>query len=256
MFSHLTVPEFLRMGAYAAIGLLMIGYGLFVRRAATGTAFYTVFLFGGTVLLLFAVCVPLHVWEKLPKGIRIAFLVCLTIGLMLFLFVEALIIRHFGDKEEDVDYLIVLGAQVFEDRPSLVLKYRLDRAAEYLAAHPDTICIVSGGQGTNEPFPEAEGMYRYLTEEMGIDGARIIKEPNSSNTVENLKFSLELLPGADVKVGIVTNNFHIFRSLGIAKKQGYKNAAPVVSPSKKEYLPTNMLREFVGVIKDFLFGNM
>ena len=42
MFSHLTVPEFLRMGAYAAIGLLMIGYGLFVRRAATGTAFYTV----------------------------------------------------------------------------------------------------------------------------------------------------------------------------------------------------------------------
>ena len=107
MFSHLTVPEFLRMGAYAAIGLLMIGYGLFVRRAATGTAFYTVFLFGGTVLLLFAVCVPLHVWEKLPKGIRIAFLVCLTIGLMLFLFVEALIIRHFGDKEEDVDYLIV-----------------------------------------------------------------------------------------------------------------------------------------------------
>ena len=256
MFSHLTIPEYMRMGAYAAIGLLMIGYGLFVRRAATGTAFYMVFLFGGAVLLLFAGCVPFHVWGKLPKWFKAVFLICLAIGLILFLFVEGLIIRHFGDKEEDVDYLIVLGAQVYEDRPSLVLKYRLDRAAEYLRDHPDTVCIVSGGQGENEPFPEAEGMYRYLTEEMGIDGARIIKEPKSKNTVENLRFSLKLLPSSDVKVGIVTNNFHIFRSLQIAKKQGYKNAAPVVSPSKKEYLPTNMLREFVGVMKDFLFGNM
>ena len=27
-----------------------------------------------------------------------------------------------------------------------------------------TICIVSGGQGYNEPFPEAEGMFRYMKE--------------------------------------------------------------------------------------------
>ena len=256
MFSHLTASEYVRMSVYAVLALILTGYGLFVRRAATGTAFYVVFLVGGAVFLTFAACVPFHVWSKLPKGIRIAFLTCIGIGLLLFLIVEGIIFSHFGDREEDVDYLIVLGAQVFEDRPSLVLKYRLDRAAEYLYKHLDTVCIVSGGQGPNEPFPEADGMYRYLTEEKGIDGSRIIKEPRSSNTAENLKFSLSLLPGADAKVGIVTNNFHIFRSLQIAKKQGYKNAAPVVAPSKKEYLPTNMLREFVGVMKDLLFGNM
>lgn len=55
-----------------------------------------------------------------------------------------------------LDYIIVLGAQVRKDGPSPVLKYRLDKAVEYLNENPDTVCIVSGGQGSNEPWSEAE----------------------------------------------------------------------------------------------------
>lgn len=78
----------------------------------------------------------------------------------------------------DLDYVVVLGAQVRKSGPSLVLRYRLDKAIEYLDENPNTICIVSGGKGPNEPFPEAQGMADYLKEH-GIAEQRILEEPDS-----------------------------------------------------------------------------
>ena len=57
-----------------------------------------------------------------------------------------------------LDYIIVLGAQIYERGPSAVLRFRLDKAVEYLNENPQTKCIVSGGKGSNEPCSEAEGM--------------------------------------------------------------------------------------------------
>ena len=255
MIKSIGLWGFIRIGIYCVISVLMIRYGLFVKSAATGSYFYRIFLAGGAVFIGLAVCVVFKVWSRLPKFLRIGTSVIVIIGIVLFVTIEALILSHFDDSEQDVDYLIVLGAQVKESGPSLVLQYRLDEAVSYLNAHPDTKCIVSGGKGDNEPFSEAEGMYRYLTA-CGIDPDRIIQEPDSKNTTQNLKNCRKLLPSDDVKVGILTNNFHIFRAMKIAKKQGLTNASPVVAESKKEFLPNNMLREFVGTMKDFLFGNM
>ena len=58
------------------------------------------------------------------------------------------------------------------------------------------------------------------------------------------------------KVGIVTNDFHVFRGVSIAQKQGYEDVYGVPAGSHRLYLPNNMLREFCGVCKDKLFGNM
>ena len=44
-------------------------------------------------------------------------------------------------------YLLILGAKLFGDRPSLSLQNRLDVALEYLYSHPEVKVIVSGGQG-------------------------------------------------------------------------------------------------------------
>lgn len=255
MLKSIGLWGFIRIGVYCAISALLIRYGLFVKSAATGSNFYRIFLVGGAAFFGLAVCVVFKVWSRLPKFLRIGTSVIVIIGIVLFVTIEALILSHFDDSEQDVDYLIVLGAQVKESGPSLVLQYRLDKAVMYLNEHPNTKCIVSGGQGDNEPFSEAEGMFRYLVDN-GIDAARITLEDQSKNTTENLKNSRILLPSKDVKVGILTNNFHIFRAMKIAKKQGLTNASPVVAESKKEFLPNNMLREFVGTMKDFLFGNM
>lgn len=102
---------------------------------------------------------------------------------------------------------------------SPVLKYRLDKAVEYLNENPDTVCIVSGGQGSNEPWSEAEGMARYL-QEKGIDTARILTEDQSQTTGQNITNSKKLMKEG-ASVGIVTNNFHVFRALQIAKSTDF-----------------------------------
>ena len=155
----------------------------------------------------------------------------------------------------DLDYLIVLGAQVRENGPSVALKMRLDKAVEYLNENPDTICIVSGGQGPNEPWPEAEGMTKYLLD-AGIMEDRILLESQSMNTAENIKFSKALLGSDYQSVGIVTNNFHVFRAVQIAKKQGLKEIHGIAADSNILYLPNNVLRECCGILKDWLFQNI
>ena len=91
---------------------------------------------------------------------------------------------------DNLDYLIVLGAQVYKNGPSPVLKFRLDKAYEYLSANPETRCIVTGGQGSNEPFTEASCMADYLVKR-GIDSGRIILEDKSTTTAQNLTNSNE-----------------------------------------------------------------
>lgn len=146
-----------------------------------------------------------------------------------------------------LDYIIVLGAQVRKDGPSPVLKYRLDKAVEYLNENPDTVCIVSGGQGSNEPWSEAEGMARYL-QEKGIDTARILTEDQSQTTGQNITNSKKLMKEG-ASVGIVTNNFHVFRALQIAKKYGLSDVCGIAADSTPKYLPNNMLREFFAEMK-------
>lgn len=87
----------------------------------------------------------------------------------------------------------------------------------YLEENPRTRAVLSGGQGQGEQISEAEAMYRYLTEH-GIDGSRLILEDRSTNTKENLDFSLEKIGTLDASIGIVTNHFHVFRGVAIGRK--------------------------------------
>ena len=103
------------------------------------------------------------------------------------------------------------------------LKRRLDSALEYLKEHPDVHVIVSGGQGNDEEVTEAYAMAQYL-ERAGIDCRRIIQEDASVNTLENLKFSRKLIADVDTPVGIVSNNFHVYRGCVYAKRAGFEES--------------------------------
>ncbi len=100
-------------------------------------------------------------------------------------------------------WIIVLGAQVRGRKITDSLKRRLDCASEYLKEHPDVHVIVSGGQGKDEEVTEAYAMARYLECE-GLDRRRIVQEDVSVNTLENLKFSRNLIADVDTPVGIVS----------------------------------------------------
>ena len=161
------------------LATLSLIYGVLVRATGSGTMFFMVWFAIAVVLVLFGVSLHLRMWKRVPIWFKGGLTGIVALGLVAFLVVEGCVISHMNDQGEDkLDYIIVLGAQVYENGPSPVLKYRLDTAVDYLKENPDTVCIVSGGQGKNEPFSEAKGMADYLMEQ-GIDENRIIREDQS-----------------------------------------------------------------------------
>ena len=195
------------------------------------------------------------IWERLPGAVRGTASVLFAAGLLFFLLIEGLIVSCFWKKgEPGLDYLVVLGAQMRENGPSKALRLRLDAAYDYLQENPDTLVIVSGGQGSNEPVSEAQGMQDYLVGR-GIALERIRMEDRSRNTVENLRFSKELMEEG-ASVGIVTNNFHLYRAIHLAEGQGYGPVCGIAAPCDLTFQANNMLREFFGIMKDWLRGNM
>ena len=156
---------------------------------------------------------------------------------------------------ENLDYLIVLGAHVDGTRLTLALLERTRRALEYLKANPGTKAVLSGGKGKGEQISEARAMYDYLTAN-GIEGSRLILEDRSVNTKENLSFSLEKIGDLSASVGVVTNNFHVFRGVAIGKKCGCRKIYPVPSRYRSWRLIIYIPREILAVIKDKLVGNL
>lgn len=241
---------------WAVAGLIFICYGFVAYGAKSGTKFYLVWFGAAAVCFLMEFFRRIDLWKKLPKAVKIIFLSLIGIGAALFLVIEGFIISGFSAKgEPGLDYVIVLGAQVRSTGPSVVLKYRLDKAYEYLKDNPETVAICSGGQGKNEQVPEGVAMKEYLVNR-GIDETRILVEQKSSNTIENIRFSYELLDPENDSIGILTNDFHVFRGSSIAKKQGGEHVVGIAANSNPIYLPSNMVRECMGVIKDKLLGNM
>ena len=241
---------------YIILALVCTAYGVFIWSGNSGTRFFLIWFLLAAVFAVLALCARNHVWSRLPGTFRVLFWIVLAAGLVIFAAGEALAASGFGKKgEPGLDYIIVLGAQVYADRPSVVLQYRLDEAVRYLNENENTLCIVTGGQGHNEPFPEAEGMKAYLLKK-GIPENRILTEDQSRNTVQNIRNSMSLLDPQTDSVGILTNNFHVFRGVSLAKKAGIRHVCGIAARSKPQYLPNNMLREFFGIAKDFLAGNL
>ena len=239
------------LGGICVLYCLVIG--LFVGH---GTNFFLIWGVMGVLLIAFGLLWKKGVFMVLPVWIKVTFTVLVAIGAAVFVIIEGCILSGFqADEDEELDYLIVLGAQLKQSGPSRVLQMRLDRAYDYLIEHEDTLVIVSGGQGPDEPDTEAEGMYQYLLKK-GIDPARIIKEDKSRNTVQNIEFSSQFLEKENHRVGIVSNNFHIFRAVNLAKHAGYEHVSGMAAPSELALLPNNMFREFFGVLKDFVMGNL
>ena len=149
---------------------------------------------------------------------------------------------------EEPTTLVVLGAKINGEYPSLMLRQRLDAAVRYLNAHPDAPCVVSGGQGPDEWISEAEAMQRALVQ-LGIDEMRISPEDKSTSTHENLTFSKAYIPqGASVV--IVTSKFHIYRACHLAKECGYESVSGLGADNVRWLNPTNYLRECMAVFKD------
>ncbi len=211
-------------------------------------------------IILFYTCMPM-IGQRFPDLARLCtrvFTALLLLGLLVVAATEAVILHaSFGDPEEEVRYMVVLGAKVNPQGPSVSLWDRICGAYSYLEEHPDVIAVVSGGQGSDEPITEAECMFRELVE-LGIDPKRLWMEEEATSTWENLNFSLDLIEEKTgerpAKLGVLSSEYHLFRASLFAKRCGVEFVGIPARTSRLSQAINHFMREVAGVWHYLLLG--
>ena len=246
------------LGLGACVPFAAVGYVCkFMIRGYSFTALVCLGIIG---VILFYTLMPLlgRVFPQFARVTTIVFTVLLLCGLALFSFTEYHIIQaSFGTPDAEAEYLVVLGAKVRDDGPSVSLWDRINAAADYLKAHEDTIAIVSGGQGEDEPITEAQCMHDELVK-LGIDESRIWMEDKATSTDENMRFSLDLIEEKTgtrpKKLAILSSEYHLYRSSLMAKKLGIEFVGVPAKTSRLSQLVNHAMREVAGVWHFYIFG--
>ncbi|AOR23578.1 YdcF family protein [Clostridium taeniosporum] len=184
----------------------------------------------------------------------------ICLGIIVFIFLEILIISCPKSNKENTDYILVLGAGLNNgNQINYILKSRLDSVLECVNEFNNHgYIVVSGGKGNDERISEAEAMKRYLVEQ-GIPEEKILMEDKSKNTFENLKFSKRIIENhskqniGNLSVKIVTTDFHGFRSNILAKRNGYDKANLYTNKTIYYLIPTCYTREAFALVKSVIF---
>ncbi len=198
--------------------LILFLIGAVLRFVFQGHDYIAYTLWGAALLVL--------LFPILPGWGRWVLAILLVIGCAVFVILEIPIVKEAKtDADPKADYVIVLGAGINGMNPSRSLTERLQAALDYLNEYPDSVAIVSGSQGPDEPVPEADVMYDWLIGK-GVAPERVIKEILADNTRQNLENSFAIMRdrGADPKdgVAIVTSEYHLYRAKLMAEALGAK----------------------------------
>ncbi len=166
---------------------------------------------------------------------------------------SALMIKAQLNKPVGDTTVVVLGCKVKGDRPSRMLRYRLDTAYDYLNQNKDAVCIVSGGKGKDENISEAQCMFNYLTDK-GIPQDRIIMETKSLNTYQNITYSKEIIDKKKLpeNITIVTDGFHQYRASYIAKRCKVRKSYSLSAKTELFFLPTYWVREWAAILYEWV----
>lgn len=158
--------------------------------------------------------------------ILVAFAIVVTAG------ISSLMINGFEryDDRYNGETVVVLGARVNGNKPSLPLKKRLDGALEVLKKNPEAKCIVTGGKGKDETAYEADVMKSYIVS-AGVDESRIFSERKSTSTIENLEFARDIIKENNLSenIIIITEFYHQYRAGRNAREIGLNSRGYSVS---------------------------
>ncbi len=230
------------------LGIILLVYGASLCLA---------YNFNLGVVLTLILGITFILWEFLSNKIKyfkliITILLCAE-GLLLGFIA---IYGQFDNVTYSEDALIVLGAGIKGEEVTLPLRYRLDKAVEYYEKNPNAVIVVTGGKGFRESITEARAMEKYLLK-CGVKGDRIIKEEKATSTNENMRFSKEILDTyfeGEYNVGVITNNFHIYRSVQIAKSESFEKVTHMNADMWWYDLLPCYLRESLAVLKMWVMG--
>lgn len=187
--------------------------------------------------------------KKIPGKILIGFIALVIAGILGLASVETILMISAANKKAPENAtVVVLGCKAFGYNPSNMLWKRLEAAKKYLEDNPEAVCVLSGGQGSDETVSEAECMRAWLVKR-GIDESRLYLEDRSTSTDENMAFTRELIEreGLNQSIVIITNEFHEYRAGLYAAEQGFDYGA-YSAPSAFGLGPIYYVRELYGIL--------
>ena len=235
------------------------------------------------LLLYYMESNPLDLEERSPSFLRIFIKVFST---FFFVGVSALILfnilypkNYLNADDQKFDYIIVFGAGISENKTE-IMNSRIETAVEYSKLYPSCKFVLTGAKGGNELIEEAIYMRNYL-HERGIDDKRILIDPFSINTNENVVNSLNLIKNDVIKrnakeniitrpfknkddyfdldflnVGFMSSEFHLTRINMMAKKIGISRPYDIPCETNPLYKPYMYLREDLSIFKALVLNQI
>ena len=145
-------------------------------------------------------------WNFLYAYLSFAFFVTLSI---FALYTISSFLNLLRNRRKTYRYVIVLGCGLMNGTEvTPLLAGRIQKGIEAYRQNPGSRLVFSGGKGSDEALPEED----------------ILVEDQSVNTRENLQFSDRLIQqdaqGDTGNLLVVTNRYHVFRALLLAKHLG------------------------------------
>lgn len=241
---------------------LMLSY--IIKPLFAHISFLLFFLsFSGVCCIIYGLL--LHFQKHSNKAVRIAAasaritaLILIAAFILSMAVIQIIIVTGMKSTDAECDYIFVLGGGIKDGKPTKAVIYRINRALEYLEKYPDTKMILCGGKTKRHAISEAAAMKNYMTE-LGVDPQKIILEDKSLDTTQNINYAISIIKqnGDNInncKIGVVTNGYHIYRSVLIMKKAGIKEPCSLAAKNPG-YLVYNLnchLREYFSVILEYL----
>ncbi len=151
-------------------------------------------------------------------------------------------------KLSDIDCIIILGAGIWGDKPSPMLEDRLLEGINLYRNNISDKIIVSGDHGRKE-HDEVNIMKNYLIEK-GIPSENIFMDHAGFSTYESIYRAKEIFQAK--RMVIVTQKYHLYRALYIAKKLGIESYGVGSDPRQYVGATNREIREIFARDKDFI----
>ena len=148
----------------------------------------------------------------------------------------------------DVDCIIILGAGIWEDKPSPMLEDRLLEGIKLYQNSVSDKIIMSGDHGRRE-YDEVNIMKNYAIEK-GIPSENIFMDHAGFSTYESIYRAKDIFEAK--KVVIVTQKYHLYRALYIANQLGLEAYGVGADPRQYVGAAYRELREILARDKDFI----
>lgn len=191
----------------------------------------------------------------IKKSLKIIFfvilvIIILTIGINLIIYFSTKnsIITDKSEKLENIDCILILGAGIWNNQPSPMLEDRLLEGISLYKKGISSKIIMSGDHGKVD-YDEVNIMKKFAIEK-GVNSEDIFMDHAGFSTYESIYRTQKIFQVK--KIVIVTQQYHLYRALYIAKQFGIEAYGVASNPREYARQSIREVREWIARDKDFI----